>query len=93
MVVAEALAHGLPVVSTRVGAIAGLVGAAAGVLVSPGDAQLLTAALRRVLTEPGLLESLAAGAATVRGSLPNWPQASARMSRILENPLQRLQCR
>lgn len=91
MVVAEALAHGLPVVSTRVGAIAGLVGAAAGVLVAPGDAQLLTAALRQVLTEPGMLDTLAAGAASVRGSLTDWQQASARMSRILQNPLQRPQ--
>ncbi len=84
MVVAEALAHGLPVVSTRVGAIADLVGANAGVLVAPGDAHLLRAALARVLTEPGLLDTLAAGAATVRSSLPDWPQASARMAQILD---------
>lgn len=84
MVVAEALAHGLPVVSTRVGAIADLVGTDAGVLVAPGDAQALRQALSRVLTQPGLLDTLAAGAATVRGRLPDWQQACARMSRILE---------
>ena len=93
MVVAEALARGLPVVSTRVGAVAALVGATAGVLVAPGDAQLLAAALRHVLTEPGVLDDLAAGAASVRGSLPDWQQAGERMSGILQNSLQRLQGR
>jgi glycosyltransferase involved in cell wall biosynthesis len=86
MVVAEALAHGLPVVSTRVGAIAELVGVYAGLLVAPGDADLLRAALARVLTEPGLLDTLAAGAASVRSSLPDWQQVCARMARILERP-------
>jgi glycosyltransferase involved in cell wall biosynthesis len=84
MVVAEALAHGLPVVSTRVGAIADLVGADAGLLVAPGDAGLLQAALTRVVSQPGLLDTLAAGAATVRRSLPDWSQACARMAQILE---------
>ena len=84
MVVAEALAHGLPVVSTRVGAIADLVGADAGLLVAPGDADLLQEALTRVLRQPGLLDTLAAGAAAVRCSLPDWNQACARMAQILE---------
>ena len=84
MVVAEALAHGLPVVSTRVGAIADLVTADAGVLVAPGDADLLRAALARVLSQPGLLDTLAAGAAAVRRSLPDWNQSCARMAQILE---------
>jgi len=84
MVVAEALAHGLPVISTRVGAIADLVGTAAGLLVAPGDGDLLQEALTRVLLEPGLLDSLAAGATTMRSRLPDWQQACARMAQILE---------
>ena len=84
MVVAEALAHGLPVVSTRVGAIADLVGADAGLLVAPGDADLLREALTRVLSQPELLDTLAAGAAIVRRSLRDWSEACARMAQILE---------
>lgn len=84
MAVAEALARGLPVISTHAGAIATLVGPGAGLLVAPGAANLLQSALSRVLAEPGLLESLADGAAAVRSSLPNWQQTCARMSQVLE---------
>jgi glycosyltransferase involved in cell wall biosynthesis len=84
MAIAEALAHGLPVISTHVGAIPELVGARAGLLVAPGDTDLLRAALQRVLEEPALLESLTAGAAAVRGTLPGWPQRCEQMSAVLE---------
>jgi glycosyltransferase involved in cell wall biosynthesis len=83
MAVAEALAHGVPVVSTKVGAIAQRVGADAGLLVAPDDTAALCAALGRVLSEPELLDSLARGAARVRDSLPRWPDACARLSRVL----------
>jgi glycosyltransferase involved in cell wall biosynthesis len=72
MVLAEALARGLPIVSTTAGAIPDTVPAAAGILVPPGDPAALAAALRRVLTEPGLRARLAAGARTARRSLPSW---------------------
>jgi glycosyltransferase involved in cell wall biosynthesis len=83
MAVAEALAHGLPVVSTNVDAIAELVGHGAGVLVAPDDAQALSAALGRILDDPTLLDSLAAGATFIRNSLPSWSDSCARMSRVL----------
>jgi glycosyltransferase involved in cell wall biosynthesis len=75
MVLAEALARGLPIVSTTAGAIPDTVPAAAGILVPPGDPAALAAALRRVLTEPGLRARLAAGARAARHSLPSWADA------------------
>ena len=49
MAVAEALARGLPVVSTTTGAIPDLVGADAGLLVPPDDIEALAGALARVI--------------------------------------------
>ena len=59
-VVLEAMAAGLPVVASRVGAIAELLGDA-GVTVEPGDAGALAEALQR-LTDPGLRRALGARA-------------------------------
>ena len=84
MAIAEALAHGLPVISTRVGAIAELVGPTAGLLVAPEDASPLREALARVLNQPAVLESLADGAAAIRGTLPGWPHCCTRLSSVLE---------
>jgi glycosyltransferase involved in cell wall biosynthesis len=84
MAVAEALAHGLPVIGTCTGAVPALVGTKAGLLVPPDDAAMLRAALARVLNEPPLLATLAKEAALLRGRLPRWPAACAAMSHILE---------
>ena len=75
MALAEALAHGLPVVSTTAGAIPDTVPREAGVLVPPGDAVALRAALAALLDEPALRTRLAAGARAARAVLPTWPQA------------------
>lgn len=83
MAVAEALARGLPVVGTRTGAIAELVGADAGVVVAPGDADALTVALAGVLDDPALRARLAAGARRVRERLPTWERAIGRMEAAL----------
>jgi len=55
----EAMAAGVPVVSTTSGAIPELVTEGAGLLVPPGDAAALAAALER-LREPGLRRELSA---------------------------------
>lgn len=83
MAVAEALARGLPVVSTATGAIPALVGGRAGVIVSPGDTHALAGAIGQVLGDPDLRAHLAAGARRVRETLPNWDDAIDRMSRVL----------
>ncbi|WP_460858882.1 glycosyltransferase family 4 protein [Nocardiopsis coralliicola] len=69
LVVMEALAAGLPVVSTRVGGIADSY-AGAALLTPPGDAAALAAAVRRVLTEPGLADRLGDTALTRAARLP-----------------------
>jgi glycosyltransferase involved in cell wall biosynthesis len=83
MVVAEALAHGLPVISTPVGAIPDLVGRDAGVLVPVGDARGLAEALAKVLDDPGFRRGLGAGASRVRDRLQNWDTASRKMADVL----------
>ncbi|MDG4550883.1 MAG: glycosyltransferase family 4 protein [Candidatus Contendobacter sp.] len=84
MALAEALARGLPIVSTTAGAIPDTVPTDAALLVPPGDAAALTEALARVMTEPGLRERLAAGARVARENLPDWPTACARFTATLE---------
>lgn len=83
MAVAEALARGLPVVSTTTGAIPDLVGLGAGLLVAPGDAGALATALSRVISDAGLRARLAAGARQVRDRLQGWNLAAARMDSAL----------
>jgi glycosyltransferase involved in cell wall biosynthesis len=56
---AEALACGVPVVAARNSSLPEVVGSA-GLLVEPGDAQALAAALERVLADPALAADLAA---------------------------------
>jgi glycosyltransferase involved in cell wall biosynthesis len=84
MAVAEALARGLPVVSTATGAIADLVGEDAGILVSPGDAGALSRALGAVISDRALRERLAEGARRARTRLPSWDDAAERMARTIE---------
>lgn len=83
MVLAEALARGLPVVSTTAGAIPETVPRDAGVLVPPGDAPALRAALAALIDEPVRRAQLAAGARAARLALPTWPQAVACFARAL----------
>ncbi len=83
MVVAEALARGLPVVATRTGAIGDLVHPGAGVVVPPGNADLLADALSRVMSDAAYRERLAAGAREVRTRLPTWEQSCDRMADAL----------
>jgi glycosyltransferase involved in cell wall biosynthesis len=82
MAFAEAIAHGVPVVGTRVGAIAQTVPDRAGVLVPPDDAQALAGALRRLIEHPEQRECLAAGARAAM--FPSWRQQGARFARVLE---------
>jgi glycosyltransferase involved in cell wall biosynthesis len=83
MVVAEALAHGLPIISTPVGAIPDLVGGDAGMIVPVGDPRGLADAVAKALDDPGFRRRLAAGAARVRDRLHSWETASKKMADVL----------
>ncbi len=84
MVLAEALARGLPIVATTAGAIPDTVPATAGLLVPPGDPPALAKALRRLLLEPELRRDLAAGARAARDRLPGWAEAARAFAAELE---------
>jgi glycosyltransferase involved in cell wall biosynthesis len=84
MVIAEAVAHGLPVVTTDGGALAHTLPAGAGLQVSAGDGPALQAALECVLSDAGLREHLAAGARQAAAALPTWAQQAARYAAVLE---------
>jgi glycosyltransferase involved in cell wall biosynthesis len=75
MVVAEALARGVPVVGSATGAIPDLVGSDAGLLVPPGNVAALEDALSSVLDDPDVRDRMTAGARRVRGRLPTWDDA------------------
>ena len=77
MVVTEALARGLPVIASDVGGVREALGHEAGVLVPPGDAVALAAALRHWLTDPQHRAVLRAAARARRESLGDWHRTTA----------------
>lgn len=79
MVVAEALARGLPVVSTPTGAIAELVTPDVGILVPPGDVDGWCDALRQIF-DPGIRARLTEGARAKRTQLRSWETAAVEMA-------------
>jgi glycosyltransferase involved in cell wall biosynthesis len=78
MALAEAIAHGLPVVSTTAGAIPDTVPAGTGLLVPPDDAPALAQALRRLISDRAERRRLANNARAAAAQLPTW-QDSARL--------------
>ena len=81
---AEALARGLPLVTTTAGAIADTVPADAAVRVPPGDRGALARALAEVIDDAALRAALARGARHARERLPTWAEAGARFAAELE---------
>jgi glycosyltransferase involved in cell wall biosynthesis len=88
MVVADALAHGLPVLATEVGGVTealghGKEGTRPGLLVSPGDPAALGAALRTWLGDAELRGRLRRAARERRASLRGWPATASVLAAVL----------
>jgi glycosyltransferase involved in cell wall biosynthesis len=72
----EAMACGTPVIASSASSLPEVVGTA-GMLVNPTDTEALAAAMDRVLTEPGVQETMqAAGLAQARGFA--WQETASR---------------
>jgi glycosyltransferase involved in cell wall biosynthesis len=82
MAVAEAIAHGLPVVSTRTGEIPTMTGTGA-LLAEAGDVAGFATLLTKALGDPSLRQKLGDGAAEAADRLPTWDQTTDAMADVL----------
>jgi glycosyltransferase involved in cell wall biosynthesis len=88
MVIAEALACGLPVVAAEVGGVPEALGRGAdgtrpGLLVPPGDPAALSGALRAWLEDADLRRRLRRAARERRESLPDWSTTTSAVADVL----------
>ena len=85
-VLVDAVAAGRPVVSTAFPHAVELLGSGAGLVVPQGDPAALSAAIRSVLTEPGLAASMAAEARRLAPEL-SWTAVAGRYHALAERLL------
>lgn len=83
MAVAEALARGIPVISTDTGGIVDLVGDRAGMVIPADNVPSLAGELKRLLTDAGDFARLRRGAVATRDRLATWDTAAQRMEEAL----------
>jgi glycosyltransferase involved in cell wall biosynthesis len=84
MAFAQAIAYGVPVIGTTVGAIPETVPAGAGLLVPPDDVPALAAALRLLISGAGERARLGRNARAAADLLPTWAAAAAVFVRAIE---------
>lgn len=84
MVLAEALARGLPIATTTGGAAAETVPDGAALKVTPGDAQGLQQALRRLIGDRALRGRLADAAWSAGRTLPRWSDTAALIAHTIK---------
>ena len=84
MVISEALAHGLPLISTTGGALIDTVPESSALRVPPGNVAALTGALERWFSEPELRGRLIRNSARERDRLSDWPSAGRDFAEHLE---------
>jgi len=83
MVLAEAMARGLPIVTTTGGAAAETVPEGAAIKVAPGDVAGLTAGLSRLIGNPRLRVELAERALAAGKALPGWDDTARIIAGVL----------
>ena len=84
MVITEAIAHGLPVITTTGGALADTLPKGAGIAVAPGDIDALSDALEHVLSNPELRQQLQRGAYNARRQPASWEDAAQAFAQALQ---------
>jgi glycosyltransferase involved in cell wall biosynthesis len=93
MVLAEALAAGLPIVATRVGAVPAVVrDGLEAELVAPGDVAGLTRAIERLARDPAERRRRSALARERAASLPTWQESIDAFAAILRSLPDRRPC-
>lgn len=83
MVLAEAMARGLPIVCTTGGAAASTVPDAAGIKVPPGDIQAFSDAMHQLMRDPRLRQKMADASWTAGQALPRWEAAARQIAAVL----------
>jgi glycosyltransferase involved in cell wall biosynthesis len=83
MVLAEAMARGLPVICTTGGAAANTVPDSAGLKVPPGDVEAMRAALARMLGDAALRQKIADASWRAGQSLPRWEDTARTIAAII----------
>jgi glycosyltransferase involved in cell wall biosynthesis len=80
----EAMAHGLPIVSCRTGAVPATVAKDAGLLVAPEDPEAFAGALRQLLTHPQERDRMSAASRQAGDALPGWETTADIAGRVLD---------
>lgn len=85
MVLAEAMAHGLAIVSTTGGAAAETIPDGAALKVPPNDAEALAGAMARMLEDPATRKGFAESAWQSGQKLPTWDQTTAAIAEAIRS--------
>ncbi|MEQ1715996.1 MAG: glycosyltransferase family 4 protein [Hyphomicrobium sp.] len=83
MVIAEAMARGLPIVTTTGGAAADTAHRSAAIHVQPGNVTEMTAALKRALGDKKLRDRLADASWEIGRTLPTWHETARRVAAVV----------
>jgi len=89
MALAEAVAHGLPVLATTGGAVPHTTAGKAARLVPPADAEALASALADLISDMSVRQALTDRSRAARLTLPTWDDAANAFAEVLQTVAQR----